>query len=592
MFLPARRSHRPTPPVATGPASPYNRPLMTQPATYYVTTPIYYVNDRPHIGHVYTTVVADIVARYHRLRGEDTFFLTGTDEHALKVVDAAAERGLTPQQWADQNAAAFEQTFQRLGLTFDDFIRTSQDRHRTLVQQYVQQLWDQGDIYLDQYEGWYDAGQEEYVTEAKAKEYDYVSPFNGKPLVKKSETNYFFRLSRYEQRLLDLLEGGDPHGDGPVAVAPEARKNETIARIKEGLKDVPISRVIGEGEAGWGVPMPGDAQHRIYVWIDALFNYLTAVESEPERRGHYWPADVHLIAKDILWFHAVIWPAMLIALHKPLPRLVYAHSFWISEGQKMSKSLGNFIDLEKIDYYVETYSLDALRYFLASNGPMGTTDSDFAEAKFIDVYNGDLANGIGNCFNRIANMTNKYFGGEVQKPTVEVVIDDGDLPQRIIRSIKKVGTIPVDDPAEGYYNKEEKWPQEELGPGGHKGFFSGVEVEIADCLLSKDIIQKVDAYIEQTQPFKLAKDESRLPEVGTILYNCAEAIRIASLLLWPVIPEKVEELWRRMQLPYGQQLAARGRGKLDDWLVWGQLEPGTPIEKGQPLFPRQELAKS
>jgi methionyl-tRNA synthetase len=541
---------------------------MTTAEHYYVTTPIYYVNDRPHIGHVYTTVVADILARYHRLRGEDTFFLTGTDEHALKVVDAAAERGLTPQQWADQNAAAFEQTFRRLGLTFNDFIRTSQDRHRTLVQTYVQQLWGQGDIYLDQYEGWYDAGQEEYVTEAKAKEYDYVSPFNGKPLVKKSETNYFFRLSQYSDALLQLLEQGEAfelNGDKwPFEVAPAARKNETIARIKEGLKDVPISRVVNPDEPAWGVPMPGDAEHRIYVWIDALFNYLTAVESDPDNRGHYWPADVHLIAKDILWFHAVIWPAMLMALQKPLPRLVYAHSFWIAEGQKMSKSLGNFIDLEKIDSYVETYSLDALRYFLASNGPMGTTDSDFAEAKFIDVYNGDLANGIGNCFNRIANMTNKYFGGEVPEhgPDVEA-------------------SHPYHDTAKDCAHHLEQAMAE-------------LSLDKA-CASAQRLIGAVDQYIEQTQPFKLAKDEARLPEVGTILYNCAEALRIASLLLWPVIPEKVEELWRRMHLPYGEQLADRGQGALADWLAWGRLRDDqreNKIEKGAPLFPRQEVAKS
>ena len=557
---------------------------MSSDQTYYVTTPIYYVNDRPHIGHVYTTVVADIVARYHRLRGEDTFFLTGTDEHALKVVDAAAERGLTPQQWADQNAAEFEQTFRRLNLSFDDFIRTSQDRHTTLVQQYVQQLWDQGDIYLDQYEGWYDAGQEEYVTEAKAKEYDYVSPFNGKPLVKKSETNYFFRLSRFEQPLLALLEQDEPartQGQAwPFDVEPAARKNETIARIKEGLKDVPISRVIGENEAAWGVQMPGDPEHRIYVWIDALFNYLTAVESDPQNRGHYWPADVHLIAKDILWFHAVIWPAMLMALDKPLPRLVYAHSFWISEGQKMSKSLGNFIDLEKIDYYVETYSLDALRYFLASNGPMGTTDSDFAEAKFIDVYNGDLANGLGNCFNRVANMTNKYFGGEVQSPHTaapfEIAKDAAYHP-------KTGASTDITWDLADFVHEDLEFATKRLDALDLSGGFAS----------AKRIINSIDQYIESTQPFKLAKDwDNNKQQVGTILYNCAEALRIASLLLWPVIPEKVEELWRRMQLPYATHLAQHGQGALDRWLAEDKLEPGTVIEKGPPLFPRKELAKS
>jgi len=527
--------------------------MSEQANKYYITTPIYYVNDRPHIGHVYTTVVADLIARYRRLRGDDTFFLTGTDEHALKVVDAATERGLTPQQWADQNAGEFKQTFSRLGLTFDDFIRTSEDRHRERVQHYVQQLIDAGEIYLGQYEGWYDAGQEEYVPESKAKETNYLSPFSGKPLARKSETNYFFRLSQYEQPLLTLLEQGAPINGWHFEVQPAARKNETIARIREGLSDVPISRQIGENEPSWGIQVPGDPNHRIYVWIDALFNYISAIDTEERER--YWPADAHLIAKDILWFHAVIWPAMLIALQKPLPRLVYAHSFWIAEGQKMSKSLGNFIDLEKIDYFVETYSLDALRYFLASNGPMGTTDSDFAEAKFIDVYNGDLANGIGNCFNRIANMTHKYF--------------DGALPEH---GPDLEASHPCHDVASQCVEKLE-------------GAMASLAPEKA-CAAAQELVGAIDQYIEQTQPFKLAKEPERLPEVGTILYNCAEALRIASVMLWPVLPGKMEELWSRMGLDYAEQLAEQGQGQLDVWTQWGQLEPGTPIEKGQPLFPR------
>ena len=534
------------------------------PHKFYVTTPIYYVNDRPHIGHVYTTAVADVFARYHRLRGDDTFFLTGTDEHAAKVVDAAGERGLTPQQWADQNADAFKQTFTRLGFTHDDFIRTSETRHTERVQQYIQQLWANGDIYLDQYEGWYDAGQEEYVTEAKAKEYDYVSPFNGRALVRKSETNYFFRLSAYEKPLLDLLEKGDTVEIGgqryPFDVQPAARKNETIARIKEGLKDVPISRIVGEDEAQWGIKVPGDPKHRIYVWIDALFNYLTTVDTDDRR--HYWPADVHFIAKDILWFHAVIWPALLIALDRPLPKLVYAHSFWISEGQKMSKSLGNFIDLERIDSYVETFGLDALRYYLAANGPMGTNDSDFAEAKFIDTYNSDLANTVGNCFNRIVNMTNRYFDGKVPEHGAHVETSD----QYLHTAEQDVAGL-----------------QEAMGRQ---------QLDRA-CSVGMDLVRQIDAYIEATQPFKLAKQEENKPLVATILYNCAEAMRIASLLLWPVIPGKIEQMWRRMGCAeYAEALANNGRGKLNEWAQWGRLEPGTVLEKGDPLFPRYQTSKS
>ncbi|HEX7009100.1 MAG TPA: methionine--tRNA ligase [Phycisphaeraceae bacterium] len=536
---------------------------------FYITTPIYYVNDRPHIGHVYTTTVADILARYHRLAGQEVFFLTGVDEHAAKVADAAQQRGLTPQAWADQNAAVFEQTFQRLGIANNDFVRTSQDRHKTRVQRYVQELIRSGDVYAGQYEGWYDANQEEYVTESKAKEYDYKSPINGKPLVRKQEKNYFFRLSAYREPLLALLERGEVIDGCRFDVQPEARKNEIIARIRE-MADVPISRT---GQSGWGIPVPGDPEQTIYVWIDALFNYLTFVDTDDRRR--FWQAGaVHLIAKDILWFHAAIWPAILLALRKrpgyewvALPSLVYAHSFWISEGQKMSKSLGNFIDLEKIDHYVQTFGLDALRYFLASNGPMGTTDSDFAESKFVEAYNNDLANTIGNCASRVANMIGRYFDGKLPPPREgdevnHVEVQVAGLAGRIVEQLPRAVCEQVER-AVGRLNLTEAATQ------------------------AVRLVQAIDAYIEKTQPFKLAKDPANLPQVGTVLYNCAEALRIASLLLWPVMPSRMEDLWRRIGCgDYAQALAGHGRGKLQAWAKWGQLQPGTPIEKGDPLFPR------
>ncbi|MFW6336910.1 MAG: class I tRNA ligase family protein, partial [Phycisphaeraceae bacterium] len=309
--------------------------------TFYVTTPIYYVNDKPHLGHVYTTMVADVVARYHRLKGDDTFFLTGVDEHAAKVADKAGEYGISPQEWADRNAGEFRGTFETLEMTHDDFVRTSSEHHKAKVTQYVAALLESGDVYQGEYEGWYDAGQEEYVPENKAKETNYKSPVNGRPLVKKMEKNYFFKLSAYREAVLDHIE------KNPTFVQPDARRNEIVNRIKE-AEDVPISR---SGTRGWGIDMPGDETQTIYVWIDALFNYLTYVDT-PERK-HYWQAGtVHFIAKDILWFHAAIWPAMLLALKKcegydwvNLPRQVYSHSYWISEsGEKMSKSLGNFLD--------------------------------------------------------------------------------------------------------------------------------------------------------------------------------------------------------------------------------------------------------
>jgi methionyl-tRNA synthetase len=525
---------------------------------FYITTPIYYVNDRPHIGHVYTTTVADIVARYHRLRGDDVFFLTGVDEHAAKVSDAAKERGLTAQQWADQNAAVFRETFQRLGFTNNDFVRTSEDRHKTKVQEYVAALLKSGDVYVGDYEGWYDAGQEEYVTDSNAEKYLFKSPINGKPLVRKKEKNYFFKLKVYREELQRFFEANKSF------VQPEARRNEILNRIAEAV-DVPISRT---GTGGWGIPVPGDPEQTIYVWIDALFNYLTYVDT-PDRRQYWQSGATHLIAKDILWFHAAIWPALLLALRKcpgyewvELPRQVYSHSFWISEGQKMSKSLGNFIDLERIDKYGQTFGLDALRYFLASNGPLGTTDSDFAEAKFIEVYNTDLANTFGNCSSRVINMVGRYFGGKAPErgPHVEASGEYGHVAERAVN----------------------RWAE------------AFDRLQLADAAAAAlDLVRSVDSYIEKTAPFKLAKDPAKLPEVGTILWQCAEAIRIASVLLWPIVPTKVEELWRRIGCSaYAGSLKDNGRGKLAEWAKWGQLQPGTPLVQGDPLFPRYQPAKT
>ncbi len=521
---------------------------------YYVTTPIYYVNDQPHIGHIYTTTVADVLARYHRLRGDEVFFLTGTDEHAAKVLDAAGERGLTAQAWADQNAAAFESIFSTLGMSHDDFIRTSQDRHKDKVTAYVRALIKHGDVYLGEYEGWYDPGEEEYVPQKRAEECGFKSPISGRELVRKSEKNYFFRLSAYRERLKAHFEAN------PAFVQPQARRKEILNRIAD-AEDVPISRT---GQSDWGIPVPGDEEHTIYVWIDALFNYLTTVDTDERRR--YWQAQaVHLIAKDILWFHAAIWPAVLMALAEcpgydwvNLPRQIYAHSFWISEGQKMSKSLGNFVDLAKIDHYVEEFSLDALRYFLAVKGPLGTTDSDFADTAFIDTYNSDLANTFGNCVSRVTNMIGKYFGGELPTPT--------------------------DDAVEGF-----DWPALATSAAErHAGEAEALSLAgMSDAAL--ELVRSVDGYIEATQPFKLAKDAAKLPQVGTILYNCAEALRIASILLWPIIPGKAEEFWRRLGLDYAEQMSAnKGRGNLEAWCAWGGLKPGTPIEKGAALFPRYQ----
>jgi methionyl-tRNA synthetase len=501
---------------------------------FYVSTPIYYVNDRPHIGHVYTTTVADILARYHRLRGDDVFFLTGTDEHAAKVVDSAAERGLTAQQWADQNAQAFQGTFAKLGISNDDFIRTTQPRHKEKVQQYVGELLRSGDVYLGEYEGWYDAGQEEYLPENKAKEYDYKSPFNGKPLVRKTEKNYFFKLSKYAEPLLQKLQ------DEPHFVQPDVRRNEVINRIREGLNDVPISRT-GGGE--WGIKVPGDDQHVIYVWIDALINYLSTVDT-PERIK-YWPADVHLIAKDILWFHAVIWPAMLLALKRPLPRQVYAHSFWISEGQKMSKSLGNFVDLEKIDRHVAEFGLDAFRYYLAAYGPLGINDSDFAEAKFLSVYNVELANELGNLVNRTLNMITRYRAGKV--PVTSATDLRADAEKACAAYQQKMNALNVGGALESV----------------------------------RELVTRVNRYVEETAPFKLAKQPDQAGKLDAVLANLAETVRLLSIFVAPVMPGISRQI--RTQLGVGEQI-----GALESELRWGLLTAGTQVGQPVPLFPRKE----
>ena len=316
---------------------------------------------------------------------------------------------------------------------------------------------------------------------------------------------------------------------------------------------MPISRA---GARDWGIPVPDDPEQTIYVWIDALFNYRTAIDADDRLR--YWPADVHLIAKDILWFHAVIWPAMLMALDWPLPKRVYAHSFWISEGKKMSKSLGNFIDLERIDYFVEMFNLDALRYFLATTGPLGTTDSDFSEARFIEVYNADLANTLGNCASRVTNMVNRYFEGLVPQPGPRVDADRDHL---------RTAQEAVEQAMRGYEALQL-----------HEAAAAGL-----------GLMRAIDGYIEQTQPFKLAKNPDQLPAVGTILYNCTEALRIASLLLWPILPGKIEELWQRIGCSeYTQAMSNRGNGKLRAWCQWGGILPGTRVEKAEPLFPRYQ----
>jgi len=564
---------------------------------YYVTTPIYYVNDRPHIGHCYTTLIADVAARAQRLIGRDVFFLTGTDEHAEKVSKTAAEHGKTPMEWATINARRFKEAFAFMNFSNDDFVRTTEDRHKGKAVEYIQQLLDQGDIELGDYEGWYDPSQEEYLTEMVAKEHDFKSPVTGRPLEKRVEQNYFFRLDKYEDWLRERIT------TDAIRVAPDARKNEVLGRLKQGLRPVPVSRKIKEGETDWGISMPSDDGHRIYVWIEALCNYLTIVDNDERRK--YWDGEVvHLMAKDIIWFHAVVWPAMLHALDKSdmwagtpykisPPSRVYAHAYWISEGKKMSKSLGNFIEIDLLRAYANKYSLDAVRWFLTAQGPLGANDADFAHSRFIEVYNADLANTIGNSTSRVGNMFNKYFEGKVKGTcNGEFGFENGTSMQTALTALGNVGKL--DDRMERTYQFQE-FVKDNLGSAVHAANVFDIE---GILFHGKALVHYVDDFITYTAPFTLAKQLETLDDgehaLSSILYSCGEALRIASLLLYPAMPEKMSELWRNWNCTHLVDPADANSGfvaPLSELAQWGGeygLKPGQVIVKGEALFMRAD----
>ncbi len=517
----------------------------------YITTPIYYVNDRPHIGHAYTTTLTDIWARAARRMGRDVFFLTGTDEHGSKVEKSAAAHGVTPQVWADENAAEFVRVLRVFGLTNNDFIRTTEPRHERQVQALVKRLHQSGAVYLGTFEGWYDEGQEEYYTETRAKELDYKSPVSGKPLVRASEKNYYFKLSAFQKRLEQFF------AEHPDFVQPSGRFNEVLGRLRDGLQDVPITRT----NFTWGIPFPGDEQHVIYVWIDALFNYITALGyGDPEgaftgdlyaTRKQYWPASYHVIGKEILWFHAVVWPALLMALDLPLPHRVHAHSFWIADGQKMSKSLGNFVDLPTIEEYFNRYGLDAWRWYMATQGPLQASDADFRAQHFHDTYTADLVNVVGNCPSRVTAMVGKYFNGAMPADAT----NGGPWPARCAEAVSEweraMGNMDL--------------------------------VRAADAPMK--LLREVDAFIHRTEPFKLAKDPARAEELASILSQCVNTIHLAGVLLEPFLPAKMAELATAL----GQGQTAEVPWK--ERVAWGAIPAGAPLAKVA-LFPRVDLSNT
>ena len=556
---------------------------------YYITTPIYYVNDRPHIGHCYTTLIADVAARAQRLVGRDVFFLTGTDEHAEKVSKTAAEHGKSPYEWATINAERFREAFAFMNFSNDDFVRTTEDRHITKAVGYIARLKDEGIVTLGDFVGWYDASQEEYLTDTVAQEHDFKSPVTGRPLEKRVEQNWFFDLPRYEPWLREQIESG------AVRILPEARKNEVLGRLKQGLRPVPVSRKIKEGDADWGIKMPGDDSHRIYVWIEALCNYLTTVDTDDRRQ--YWGGEVtHLMAKDILWFHAVIWPAMLHALGEKVPDTVYAHAYWISEGTKMSKSLGNFIEIDQLRAYADKYSLDAVRWFLTTQGPLGANDADFAHSRFIEVYNADLANSVGNSMSRVGNMVNKYFGGHLPHTcNGEFGFDDGTSLQTALEALANAGK-GAQGPIRTF--NFARFTHEAVG----KATAALAEMDLASMLdAGRSIVRLVDEFISYSAPFTLAKQLDTLDDgphaLNSILYSSAEALRIASLLLSPAMPEKMAALWRvwgceHLSDPNDPNSAfVAPLAELARWGGAHSIRPGQTIDKGDALFMRADASE-
>jgi len=505
--------------------------------TFYVTTPIYYVNDVPHIGHAYTTIAADVLARYKRMAGYDCFFLTGTDEHGQKVEKAARESGETPQELADRVVERFKGLWKRLNISNDDFIRTTQERHKRAVLALYQRAWEKGDIYLGEYEGWYCVPCESFWTETQLEE-GRRCPSCGRPTERVKEPSYFFRMSRYQERLLRHLESN------PDFVQPPSRYNEILNFVRGGLRDLSISRT----GFRWGIPLPNDPEHVLYVWFDALTNYITAVgfPDDMERFERYWPADCHIIGKDILRFHAVYWPTFLMSADLPLPRRVFAHGWWTVEGKKMSKSAGNVVDPYQV---TDEFGVDPFRYFLLREVPFGL-DGDFSRSALVHRINGDLANDLGNLASRVLAMTKRYFGGRVP-PSHDLM--DGQVRSQAERSLKELDRHISD-------------------------------LAFQQALTSIwDLVDLLNKYLDETAPWGLAKDEGKRRELEAVLYNCLEALRLLAIMLSPFMPSAAQRLWEMLGFDSKVEEA-----RIEEVGRWGLLPEGQQTQPPSPLFPRVE----
>jgi methionyl-tRNA synthetase len=510
---------------------------------FYITTPIFYANDVPHIGHAYTAVNTDFIARYHRLRGERVFHLTGTDEHGLKVQRAAEANGVTPTAWVDRLEASWREVWARLDIAYDDYIRTTEPRHAIAVAKILQAVKDNGrdDIYLGTYEGYYCVSCEAYYVESDLLD-GQLCPIHERPVEFLREDNYFFRLSAYADR---LLEHYDAH---PEAVQPETRRNEVLSLIRGGLQDFSISRTTFD----WGLPLPWDETHITYVWFDALTNYITAAgyADDAERFAALWPANIHTIAKDILRFHTVYWPAMLMAAGLEPASQVWVHGYLTVGGKKMSKT--NLTGIHPGEL-LDTFGVDSYRYYWLRQIAYGA-DGDFSWESMVERHNADLANGLGNLASRVLAMLGSYVDGAVPAASFEGA--ESDLPSVIADAARR-----------------------------YDEYVLAVELHKAVGAVWS-IVDRANGYLVEKEPWKLAKDPARRPELEGVLYASAETLRILAVLIQPIMPAAAERLWIQLGLP-----GAVADQRVPEAAVWGQLPVGTTTHKGDALFPRLELAE-